>query len=463
MSRLLLGLCCSSALLLAQLPGQFPPGQYPPGQYPPGQYPPGQYPNGRYPNGQYPQGQGTGLPIPNIKLPKRGPKTPKLTAVEGTLRQLSEKELILETSSKGVQKFRLIAKTQFRDKAGEPMRDSLLKPGDQLQVEVNPDDEETAVRVNFVAAGSPEERARMESKEAAEPAAATQSTPTRNTGGEPLEDRPVLRRGVPDRIKNAPPKTLNDPPEPEPAPAAPEGPALRPPPPPDPVIAAAREEADNFTATLPNFLVQQHTMRYMSTSNPPQWNAIDTISADVICVNGQEEYKNLKINGRPTKDPAEKSGAWSTGEFVTTMRDILHPYTGAIFTKRGTDRIASRTALVYNFSVQQPRSNWQIHSLDDNKKYRPGYKGTIWIDQETNRIMRIEQQSLSFPGDFPFDKVELLLEYDFVRIDNKLFLLPVHSENLMCQRGSNNCSRNEINFRNYRKFGADSKIDFEKN
>jgi hypothetical protein len=54
------------------------------------------------------------------------------------------------------------------------------------------------------------------------------------------------------------------------------------------------------------------------------------------------------------------------------------------------------------------------------------------------------------------------LEYDFVRIDTKLHLLPVHSENLMCQRGSNQCSRNEINFRNYRKFGAESKIEFDK-
>ncbi|OYW09903.1 MAG: hypothetical protein B7X34_05790, partial [Acidobacteriia bacterium 12-62-4] len=102
----------ASAILFAQLPGQYPPGQYPPGQYPQGQYPPGQYPQG-----QYPQGPSVGLPIPQIKLPKRGPK---LTGTEGTLRQLGEKELVLETSGKGIQKYRLIAKTQFRDAAGEP-------------------------------------------------------------------------------------------------------------------------------------------------------------------------------------------------------------------------------------------------------------------------------------------------------------------------------------------------------
>jgi hypothetical protein len=467
--RCLTGLS-ASAILFAQLPGQYPPGQYPPGQYPPGQYPPGQYPPGQYPGGQYPQGQGTGLPIPQIKLPKRGPK---LTGTEGTLRQLGEKELVLESSGKGILKYRLIAKTQFRDASGDPMRDSLLKPGDVLRVEVSPDDDETAIKVSLVRAGTAEERSAAAAKVPAAAgddeeslASTTPSAGTPKIGGEPLEDRPRLRRGVPDRIKNAPPRpekpAPGEPASDADAPVAASEPLLRPPAPLDPVIAAAREEAENFTDTLPNFLVQQHTMRYYSGTNPPQWTAIDNVTADVICVNGQEEYRNIKINGRPSKDPAERSGTWSTGEFVTTQRDILSPMSGATFTKRGTDRISGRTTLVYNYAVKQPLSHWQVHSRDEGKMYRPGYKGTIWIDQETNRVMRIEQQSLSFPGDFPFDKVEVVLEYDFVRIDTKLFLLPVHSENLMCQRGSNNCSRNEINFRNYRKFGADSKIDFEK-
>jgi hypothetical protein len=464
----------AAAVLWAQLPGQYPPGQYPPGQYPPGQYPPGQYPPGQYPTGQYPRGQyptgpGAGLPVPQIKLPKRGPK---LTATEGTLRRLGEKELVVETAAKGMVTYRLIAKTQFRNAAGEPMRDSLLKPGDLLKVEVNPDDEETAIRVSLVRAGTAEERTAAstagERTAAADEPATAATTP--NRGGEPLEERPRLRRGVPDRIKNAPPRPetpapgepASDADAPTAATAASAESLLRPPPPPDPVIAAAREEAENFTDTLPNFLVQQHTLRYMSGTNPPQWTAVDNVTADVVCVDGKEDYRNIKINGRLSKDPAEKSGTWSTGEFVTTQRDILSPMSAATFTKRGTDRISGRTTLVYNFSVKQPFSHWQIHARDEGKIYRPGYKGTMWIDQETSRVMRIEQQSLSFPGDFPFDKVELVLEYDFVRIDTKLHLLPVHSENLMCQRGSNQCSRNEINFRNYRKFGAESKIEFDK-
>ena len=143
--------------------------------YPPqgGQYPP-QQGGGQYPQ-QYPQ-QGGGLQIPTIHLPKRQskeereaekaakaeakvPGTLKLAAVEGRLRRLAPKELLLEVKKGEVLRFRLVAKTQFRRKSGEPMRDSLLNPGDRLSLMVEPEDEETAILVTFVEAGGQNERA----------------------------------------------------------------------------------------------------------------------------------------------------------------------------------------------------------------------------------------------------------------------------------------------------------------
>jgi hypothetical protein len=38
----------------------------------------------------------------------------------------------------------------------------------------------------------------------------------------------------------------------------------------------------------------------------------------------------------------------------------------------------------------------------------------------------------------------------------------VEAEVLSCQRGTSICSRNKIEFRNYRKFGAESNIIFDK-
>ncbi len=92
--------------------------------------------------------------MPSIHLPKRKPKTDStntskvtVASVEGTLRKLGEKDLLLQTSSSRVLKFRLIAKTEFLGKDSKPIRDSLLHPGDRLTIDTNPDDPETALHV----------------------------------------------------------------------------------------------------------------------------------------------------------------------------------------------------------------------------------------------------------------------------------------------------------------------------
>jgi len=166
------------ALASAQYPtgttypgGQYPPNQYPTGgqypnggQYPPGQYPPGTYPS-TYPDNRLPGG----IPMPNIHLPGRKPKGEKgeevkttVASADGTLRKLGEKDLLLQTGKRAVLRFRLLAKTKFENKAGEAIRDSLMHPGDQISVQVSPDDPETAVRVVQLHSGSPADRASAE-------------------------------------------------------------------------------------------------------------------------------------------------------------------------------------------------------------------------------------------------------------------------------------------------------------
>jgi len=229
----------------------------------------------------------------------------------------------------------------------------------------------------------------------------------------------------------------------------------------DNVIDGARAAAESFTAEMPNFIVQQLTTRYFSLTVPAQWRAQDVVSAEVVSVNGSEEYRNVSINGKPTKEPVEKSGSWSTGEFVSTLQDVLSPMTAAEFTKRGSDTIAGRSAVVYDYSVRKERSHWRIIA-PDGRAEAPPYTGAIWVDKDTHRVLRIEQRTGPLPKDFPYDKAESTLDYDFVRIESQNYLLPVHSENLACQRGSYNCTRNEISFRNYRKFTSDTNIKFEK-
>ena len=230
----------------------------------------------------------------------------------------------------------------------------------------------------------------------------------------------------------------------------------------DPVIQSTREAAWHFSDTLPNYVVKQFTTRYqteVAKGNRTSWQALDVVTADVIAEAGKETYKNILVNGKAPKDSVEKTGSWSTGEFVTIQLNLLAPQTDADFHNKRSTTIVNRAAYKYDYSVEQPNSNWEIHASAES--YHPGYTGTIWIDKENFRVLRIEMSAKNMPRAFPLDAVESALDYDYVLISDQKFLLPAHSESLSCIRGTSECTRNVIDFRNYRKFGADTTIKFE--
>ena len=226
------------------------------------------------------------------------------------------------------------------------------------------------------------------------------------------------------------------------------------------LIRKAADTALDFTETLPNYVCQEQMARYQSQSTPASWQALDVVSANVIYENGKEDYRNLAINGRPVnKKMTEMEGSWSTGEFGTILIDLFSPATAADFHYRGQSRAGGIVAREYDFNVTHEHSHWDIHMGPQG--YMPAYKGSVWIDPQTARVLRIEMEAYGFPSDFPTDHVESATDYQYVRLgDAKQYLLPVHSENLSCQRGSNVCSRNAIDFRNYHKYTGESTIQF---
>jgi len=285
---------------------------------------------------------------------------------------------------------------------------------------------------------------------------------------------PVLRHGVPPPRRQPVEETAVAPAiaSPPPAAKAPKQEALNAPPQrqapqqpiplgDDPIITKAREAALAYSATLPNYLVQQMTTRYQSDHPKSGWDALDVVSADLTYQDGHESYKNIKIGNKSTnKSMEEIPGTRSTGEFSTLLEELFEP--GATkFRSGGLDTIHNRSAYVYSFEVTRELSRWRIEA--PSELYYPATKGSVWIDKETSRVLRIEQQGKGMPALFPFDTIEASVDYDFVRLGTSgPYLLPVESEVLSCQRGASICSRNKIEFRNYRKFGAQTSITFDK-
>jgi hypothetical protein len=228
----------------------------------------------------------------------------------------------------------------------------------------------------------------------------------------------------------------------------------------DPIITRTREAAFAYSETLPNYMVQQMTTRYQSDRPKAGWQALDIVTADVTYQDGRESYKNIKVGNKSTDKPMDQiEGTRSTGEFSTLLEQLFE-VNAARFRAAGQETIRNRSAYVYSFEITRELSRWRIEA--PSELYYPAIKGSVWIDKETSRVLRIEQQGRAMPALFPFDTIETSADYDFIRLGTSgPYLLPVEAEVLSCQRGTSICSRNKIEFRNYRKFGAESNITFD--
>ncbi len=183
----------------------------------------------------------------------------------------------------------------------------------------------------------------------------------------------------------------------------------------------------------------------------------DMVSAEIIYEDGVESYRNVKVNNRPTdKHLQDIDGAWSTGEFATAQLNLFDPASKAQFRSSHSTTISGLRAQVYDFQVRSENSNWRLSV--GSQTVTTAYAGSVWVDPNTARVLRIEMQARNIPPDFPIDAVESAIDYSYVMIEGKSFLLPVHAESLGCQRGSSYCTHNIIDFRNYHEFKGDIKI-----
>lgn len=442
------------------------------------------------------------MPGPGLPFPKKGSKNKaadqaELDVLKGTLRSLGNDEILVEADDKRIFTIVRNDKTRFLEK-DEPVKVDGILPGDRVMIDASQDDHGkwTAVDVRVTKRGSPEDHARARSR--VPTADINEPVPQKEAAREPIErpstemapvapkadisedDRPRLGRGkpaarkvasngetAPDEPIAAPAKVdkenprgqaLSDDPRDyrpkDDAPASAEANAR------DEFIEKARDVAFNFSETLPAYSVKQFTTRFQSDNPRVNWQPLDNISTDVVYDKGIEKYNNVLVNGKPPKGKIEDSGSWSTGEFASVLRDIFSPSSAADFRPSGQATIVNHSTRVYKFVVEQENSHWKI--VAPGQFYLPAYKGTMWIDKETFRVLRIETQTRNMPKDFPFDTVESSLDYDFIRLGtSNTYLLPVHAENLICVRHSSTCTKNIIDFRNYRKFGAESTIIFK--
>ena len=104
-------------------------------------------------------------------------------------------------------------------------------------------------------------------------------------------------------------------------------------------------------------------------------------------------------------------------------------------------------------------SNWEVKA-EGESAIITGYSGAVWIDEETKRVLRMDQAADDLPKDFPVTSSESYVNYGIVKVRGlgADFLLPVRAEFIIADRRQKHYFRNLIYFKSYRKFETDIKI-----
>jgi len=227
------------------------------------------------------------------------------------------------------------------------------------------------------------------------------------------------------------------------------------------IIEQAREHSLNYTNSLPDYLCMQVTRRYANPYGKDNFtHPYDTLVERLSYVNHHEEYKTVTKNNQVTDvDAIKLGGSLSRGEFGSMLREIFEHKSRTEFDWERWTRFGDRLTYVFAYRVPLETSEYRIDYEGGKQVITVGYHGSIFIDKETNMVRRIKMEA-DIPAGFPVQQTSQQLDYDYQKIGDQEFLLPLVSE-MRGKIDGRYMVKNTINFQLYRKFSADAQIKFD--
>ncbi|MCC7342674.1 MAG: hypothetical protein IT170_16450, partial [Bryobacterales bacterium] len=175
-----------------------------------------------------------------------------------------------------------------------------------------------------------------------------------------------------------------------------------------------REYAANYSKNLPDFICVQVTRRYVDPSGLELWQKQDTVTAKLSYFEDKENYDVILVNNQPVQNMAiqQLGGASSTGEFGTMLKEIFEKESHTEFHWLRYGTLRGRLMHVFSYKLPRRYSKWTV-KYDDLDPVIAGQEGLIYVDHDTELIMRIAQNTTDIPAGYPLFKAWTTLDYDF--------------------------------------------------
>jgi hypothetical protein len=222
------------------------------------------------------------------------------------------------------------------------------------------------------------------------------------------------------------------------------------------LIERSRQKALDYANSLPAFICSEVIHRYAAASEGV-WSLTDTLTVKLGYSQQIEMHKLELINGMPTdRNFDDLGGATSSGEFGGVLRVIFDPASKTALDWYSSRAVRNRRAAVYRYAVAAANSPYYVEHR--KRKGIVGLHGTVTVDSETGEVLALTYMAYDIPKKLEVQSLIGSVEYDLANVGGGTHLLPARSE--MEMHASELWTRNKMEFRDYRKFSADSSIEF---
>jgi hypothetical protein len=221
------------------------------------------------------------------------------------------------------------------------------------------------------------------------------------------------------------------------------------------LIERSRQKALDYTQQLPDFMCTEVVHRSLSAEGGP--HSSDTLTIKLSYSKRGEDHRLELINGKPTgRKYEELKGATGSGEFGGILRMIFNPASQAAFDWQTWKTVRKKRVAAIEYAVSAANSPYYLRYQD--RKAIVGLHGELEVDSETGEVLHLTYAAYDIPSQLGVQSAVNLVDYAFADVGGREYLLPVHSE--MEMRSPGVLARNKTEFREYRKFSAESVVDF---
>jgi hypothetical protein len=213
------------------------------------------------------------------------------------------------------------------------------------------------------------------------------------------------------------------------------------------ILADVKAKALEYEQNLPDFVCTQFSHHNVDLKGTNQWKTLDTVSEQLRFVHHAEEYTLIAQNGKKGGGSEKRApDLVSIKEFSDVLRYIFDPKAKVSMAWSQWDSVRGHRVHVIPFVVTKDNT---LYMLGKSKPISSGLGGWVYADSDTNAVLRVAMAATDIPKTYPIQAVATDIVFDFVRIGDKNYLVPVKAD--LHEKQGKSQVWDEVEFKDFRK------------